>query len=387
MPRVAGRPLILVAPLPNPRHGLSVTFELLRDQLVERKIPHCIVDTADRRRWPLVPRLVRRFIEWLFLGARYLVLAARPRTTVYLIITQSRAGLMRDLFVIGVASMMGHRVVLHANCGDYGGFWRAQPRPLRDLIGMALRRAETIIVPSGLLVSMFDFEPRLRAAIEVVPNAAPTADPPVAQRVAPEGEIRLVYLSNFIVSKGYGEVIRAVAMLRREYQLPVTCRLVGEFLVDGGTATGPRTRTEARASLQRMIDEEGLAEYVAILPAAGSVEKNRILRDSHFLLLPTRYEIEAQPLAIIEALAAGCVPIAPEYRGIPDLIVNGRTGILAGPDPEDIASAIADLYGHPERYSRMSRDGIAHHGEFFTAELHLARMARLLLPGPEEVTA
>jgi glycosyltransferase involved in cell wall biosynthesis len=379
MHRADERPLILVGPLPLPCHGLSVTFELLRDQLVSRGIPHRIVDTADRRQWPFVPRLPRRLIEWVFIGARYAVLAARRRTTVYLIITQSRAGLMRDIFVIAIAAMMGHRVVLHANCGDYGGFWRAQPRWLRHLMRVVLRQAETIVVPSGRLAGMFDFEPRLQARIEVVPNAAPTAEPPVTHRTPPKHEIRLVYLSNFIATKGYAEVIRAVAILRHQHELPVTCRLVGEFLVDDGAAMGARTRAEAHTNLQRIINDEQLEEHVTILPAAGRARKNEILRDSHFLLLPTRYQIEAQPVAIIEAMAAGCVPIAPDYRAIPDLIVDGRTGVLAGPDPADIAEAIADLYDHPERYATMSRAAVAHHRELFTAELHLMRMSRLLL--------
>jgi glycosyltransferase involved in cell wall biosynthesis len=271
----------------------------------------------------------------------------------------------RDIFIITIAALMRHRIVLHANCGDYGGFWRAQPRWLRRLIRLALRQAETMILPSGLLACMFDFEPLLETRIVVVPNAAPTAEPRATQRIPPDDEIRLVYLSNFIAAKGYQETIRAVAILRTDFGLPVTCRLVGEFLVDGGAAAGRRTRARAQANLQRMIDDEQLAEYVTILPAAGPKRKNQILRDSHFLLLPTRYTIEAQPLAVIEAMAAGCIPIAPEYRGIPDLIVNGRTGVMAGPDPADMARAIADLYAHPERYSTMSRAAIASSRAFY----------------------
>lgn len=365
------RPLILVGSLPTPYHGISVTFELLRDELVSRGIAHRIIDTADRRRWPFVPRLLRRFVEWTLLGARFAILAMRRPTTVYHVIAQSRAGLLRDAFVVLFAALMRHRIVLHANCGDYGGFRRAQPRWLQRLIGFVLRRADTIVVPSDRLVGMFAFEPRLSGRVAVVPNAAPLADPPATPRTPPRREIRLVFLSNFIATKGYAEVIRVVGILRRVHELPVSCRLVGEFLGHNGR--------QARRNLQRMIRDEQLEDAVEILPAADHARKQEILRESHFLLLPTRYAIEAQPVAIIEALAAGCVPIAPEFRAIPDLIVHNETGILAGPDPNDIAGAIVELYADPERYATMSRAAVAHHRERFTSELHLRKMSRLLL--------
>jgi glycosyltransferase involved in cell wall biosynthesis len=371
-------PLILVGPLPVPYHGVSVTFELLRDELVSRGIEHRIVDTADRRQWRFVPRAMRRLIEWLFLGARYALLAMGRPTTVYLIIAQSRLGLMRDLFVIGLAALMRHRIVLHSNCGDYSGFRLAQPRWLQRLISLALRQAATMVVPSERLIDMFAFEPALRERMAVVPNAAPIFDPPVTPRTPPQGEIRLVYLSNFIATKGYAEVIRAVGILRRVHELPATCRLVGEFLVDGAREEGVRNRAEARRHVQEMIREEQLEEAIEILPAADGATKQAILRDSHFLLLPTRYRVEAQPVAIIEALAAGCVPIAPEYRAIPDMIVHNETGVLAGPDPADIADAIAALYADPERYARMSGAAVAHHRRAFTAEAHLNLMSQLL---------
>jgi glycosyltransferase involved in cell wall biosynthesis len=374
----SAHPLILVGPLPVPYNGISVTFELLRDELKSRGIAHRVVDTADRRQWPFVPRTLRRLVEWAFIGLRYAVLAVRRPTTVYLIIAQSRAGLARDVFVIALAVLMRHRIVLHTNCGDYGGFWRAQPRWLQRLISLVLRQAEMILVPSDRLVDMFSFEPRLRPRLEVVSNAAPLLDPPVTARTLPRQGIRLVYLSNFIATKGYAEVVRAVGILRRVHNLPVTCRLVGEFLIDGVGRRDARSPRQARTNLQRMIRDEQLEDAIEILPAADRVCKEAILRDSHFLLLPTSYHLEAQPLAIIEALAAGCVPVAPEYRAIPDLIVDNQTGVLAGPDPTDIAGAIAALCADPERYATMSRAGVAHHRESFTAELHLNRMLQLL---------
>jgi glycosyltransferase involved in cell wall biosynthesis len=359
--------VILLGPLPAPTAGTTVMFELLRDELVSRGVPHRVVDIADRRRWPWMPGLAGRLIDWAFIAARYVRVATRRRSTVYLVIAQSRRGFARDAFVITYGALMGHRIVLHVNCGDYGGFWKSQPRWLRNTMSRILRLAELIVVPSDRLVGMFDFEPELASRIEVLPNAARAAEPPVLHKRPPNGEIRLVYLSNFIAAKGYAEVVQAVKILRSQHRLPATCRLAGHFFAG-----------DARKNLQKMIEQEGLEAFVTILPVADHARKYAMLRDSHFLLLPTRYHSEAQPLAIIEALATGCVPIAPEYRAIPDLIVHGHTGILAAPDPAEIAETIAELYRDPERYETMSRAAVAHHKKLFTAESHLETMLTLL---------
>ncbi len=366
-------PLILVGPLPPPWHGLSVSLELLRDHLVATGIDHRVIDTADRRQWAFVPRLVRRLIEWIAIAARYVLAVVRPPTTVYLIIAQSRAGFLRDAFVVSIAFLLRHRIVLHTNCGNYGGFWRAQPSFVRQMIRLMLRAAATVIVPSERLIAMFDFEPRIRDRIVVISNAAPAhSEEGFRGKQLGDRELRLVFLSNFIPGKGYGEVIRTVKILQKEYGIPVRCELVGEFLLDG---------VHGRADLERAVAAEKLEQSIAVRPPADYEHKRAILSETHFLLLPTQYDIEAQPLAIIEALAAGCVPIAPPFRAIPDLILDGETGALVAPHAEEMARVIAELYANPSRYTAMSRAAAAHHRANFTAEQHLQRIQTVLSPG------
>jgi len=266
--RLQHRPLILVGPLPRPYSGTSVMFEFLRDELVARGIPHRIVDYGDRRKWDFIPRVFLRIGDWTILGLRYLLIATRRPTTVYHVIAQSRFGLLRDALIIAYAALLRHKIVLHVNCGDYGGFWRAQPRWLQYLTRRLLRLADIIIVPSERLIAMFDFEPLLRSKIEIITNAAPLSEPPLTDKTPPNGEVRIVFLSNFNALKGYAEVIQTVGILRREHNLGATCRLVGSFF-----AATERTTAQARRNMQQMIRQECLDDHVKILPAADHQPK------------------------------------------------------------------------------------------------------------------
>lgn len=65
------------------------------------------------------------------------------------------------------------------------------------------------------------------------------------------------------------------------------------------------------------------AEQVSFLGAVGSKSVPDLLASHDVLLLPSRFE--GMPLALVEAIAAGCVPIASHIRGVTDFVIaDGR---------------------------------------------------------------
>lgn len=104
-----------------------------------------------------------------------------------------------------------------------------------------------------------------------------------------------------------------------------------------------------------------------------------MLREAHFIVLPTNYDMEAQPVSIMEGMAFGCVPIATNYRAIPDLIQDGVTGRLVRyNDPREIAGAIAEFAGDPVRFRRMSAAAQEFCLRNFTISNHVRRMLDVL---------
>jgi glycosyltransferase involved in cell wall biosynthesis len=54
--------------------------------------------------------------------------------------------------------------------------------------------------------------------------------------------------------------------------------------------------------------------------------------------------VEALPISILEAMANGSVVITTNFRGIPDMISDGVTGVIVPPkSPGSIANAIIEL--------------------------------------------
>ncbi|GAA2564268.1 glycosyltransferase [Pseudonocardia hydrocarbonoxydans] len=85
---------------------------------------------------------------------------------------------------------------------------------------------------------------------------------------------------------------------------------------------------------------------------AGSREDvPTILRASALALLPSL--TEALPTAVIEAAAAGIATVATTVGGTPEIVDDGRTGLLVAPgDPVALGDAVVELLLDPERRAR-----------------------------------
>ncbi len=74
----------------------------------------------------------------------------------------------------------------------------------------------------------------------------------------------------------------------------------------------------------------------------------------HDIFLNTNI-VDNMPVSVLEASAAGLVPVATAVGGIPDLLTDGVDGVLVSAgDDEAMAAAVLDLLDHPARYAAMS---------------------------------
>ncbi len=169
-------------------------------------------------------------------------------------------------------------------------------------------------------------------------------------------------VGRLVPKKGFDVLIEALAQLPAE----VEAWIAGE---------GPE---ETR--LRALIASRGLESRVTLLGARSHAEVLELMTRSTALAVPSVVagdgDRDGLPTVIAEAMAAGLPVVASRTTGIPELVIDGETGLLSDPgDATALARALAALIADPERASALARAARAK----VEAEYDLRRNASLLL--------
>ena len=161
-------------------------------------------------------------------------------------------------------------------------------------------------------------------------------------------------------------VIAAVGMLHRYkgfnsllQALPDVVKMFPDVqVVIAGT--GPQ-----EDELQRKAIRLGVSDSVHWLGFCSNVRT--LLEAADMYVQPSL--VEACPMAILEAGAIGLPVVASAVGGIPEMVQEGRTGLLVPPqEPKPLAHALTTLLGDSELRAAMGEAGRERVYEFFTRD-------------------
>lgn len=174
--------------------------------------------------------------------------------------------------------------------------------------------------------------------------------------------LRVLAVANLIRQKGIDVLIRALARMKRS---DVELEIAGD---------GPEA-----AALQALVSELGLTERVRFLGLRSDVPE--LLARTDIFVHPAVWA-EAFGYTITEAMAAGVAVIATRTGGIPEIVVEGESGLLVTPGSVDeLAMALDRLASDESLRSRLGQAARRRTEERFdvrvSARQHLAFCERM----------
>ncbi|MCB2183196.1 MAG: glycosyltransferase [Desulfobulbaceae bacterium] len=167
-------------------------------------------------------------------------------------------------------------------------------------------------------------------------------------RFFPEkGPVRFITVARLVEKKGIEYAIQAFARVVSK-QPDVEYHIVGD---------GP-----LRPGLEDLITKLDLSERVKLAGWKSQEELLSLLNSSHIMLAPSVTgsggDQEGIPVALMEAMALGIPVIATHHSGIPELIHDGKSGLLAPERDEQIlAEKMSYMLDHHEKWHEMGSYG------------------------------
>jgi len=164
-------------------------------------------------------------------------------------------------------------------------------------------------------------------------------DPEIEQHraeYAHANERILVHLSNFRPVKRVTDVVDIFAQVQR--QVPARLLMIGD---------GPD-----RSTAEWMVRRKGIQERVHFLGKQGRVHEKLAIAD--LMLLPS--QLESFGLAALEAMACEVPAVATRVGGVPEVIDDGKTGMLAEVgDVDTMARRAIELLSDEARLRLMGK--------------------------------
>lgn len=214
---------------------------------------------------------------------------------------------------------------------DGGG--GARTHLLERLRTASLRKASRIVVPSSYLAEIAGSWGLDRTRIDVVTNPAP---PPAEVRAADLAPGTFVFVGRLTEQKALPVLLEALASVPG-------ARL--DVLGDG----------PERPSLDAAVAARGLGDRVRFLGAVPREQVLEHLAGARAAVLSSAWE--NLPHAAVEALAVGTPVISTAVGGVPEVVHDGRNGLLVPPnDPGALAEALRAVLVDDELRDRLASE-------------------------------
>jgi glycosyltransferase involved in cell wall biosynthesis len=149
----------------------------------------------------------------------------------------------------------------------------------------------------------------------------------------------LVMCARFARQKDHATLLQALALLKAQRGITPPVVLLG----------GGKPRLAAR--MRRLCQALGLDEQVEFSGHSANVPE--VLARYQVAALITHYE--GMPLALVEAMAAGCAVLGSDVVGVHELLAGRELGLLVPPqNPQAVADALFALFSQPAQSAAMA---------------------------------
>lgn len=251
--------------------------------------------------------------------------------TIYLTISQSFFGNLKDIIIFCFLFNNLNKVTLHLHGGSIGENLFKKNFLIKNINYLFYKKINKIII-SGVSHKKI-FPNYIQEKLAVVKNFAPEEiyinHEKIDNKFNNLKKIRILFLSNMFPQKGYLNLFEAYKLVNHKFKDCILLDFAGKFY-----------DKQLELEFKNKIKEYKNVNYHGLV---NDSKKIKLFNIAHIFCLPTDY-LEGQPIAIIEAYASGCCVLTTNKPGINDIFIDKLNGFsIKNNNPSAIASALEDM--------------------------------------------
>ena len=322
--------ICFIAQFPPPIHGLSKAVDTLYNSGLKDEFSFEKVNITDNKK--IFSNLIKIFRSHADLF--------------YFTISQTKGGNLRDLLILKLLSLQKKHCLIHLHGGYYRNLVDCDlPGWQRKANYRAVRKLDGAIVLGPSLKWIFEGmlpEEKIHTVPNCVDDEFLMSEDDFLEKLHSINDRKIkhiLYLSNFIRSKGYPEVLEIARLEKKQVEEGGQKRFLFDF-------AGKFFEKEEEDFFWNTVRDYGLEEYIKYHGLVTGDAKRSLLKQCDVFALLTRYPNEGQPISILEAMGNGMLIVTTDHAGIPDLMMDSGNLVIhvdekSGID-EKLLSAIAE---------------------------------------------
>jgi len=313
--------ICFIAQFPPPMHGLSKAVQTLYNSNLSAEFCFEKVDISNNK---------------LFL--KNLIKIWKSRADLfYFTISQTKGGNIRDLIILKLLNLQKKKCLIHLHGGYYRKLvdndlvvWQRKMnyKAIKKLAGVIVLGPSLKYIYQGMIDEKKIF---------VVPNCIDDefliSDEEFKKKMVALNHkevLHVLYLSNFIRSKGYPEILRMANLEKERVLNGAKKKLHFDF-------AGKFFEEIEKEFFENYVNENELQDFVTYHGVVSGEKKIELLNKCDIFTLITRYPNEGQPISILEAMGNGMAILTTDHAGIKDVVENGKNGtVVTNAQQQDI---------------------------------------------------
>jgi glycosyltransferase involved in cell wall biosynthesis len=310
--------ICLIAQFPPPIHGLSKAVDTIVNSQLTNSFDFEKINLTNNKKF--ISNLIKIYKS--------------NAEIFYFTISQTKWGNVRDLVILKILNFRKRKSIIHLHGGYFRHLVDYEMSKLQSRLNYkAISKVDYAIVLSPILKSNFTNmleEEKILVVPNCIDNEYLLSDEEFDEKLSNlplNNLLNVLYLSNFIQSKGYKEVLELARIEKERVENGAERRYLFHF-------AGKFFDEKEEKSFLEYIKENQLEQYVIFYGVVDGKEKKDLLKQADIFILLSRYPNEGQPISILEAMGNGCIIVTTDHAGIVDVVKDGVNGIVVNKEQQ-----------------------------------------------------